>query len=371
MRVAVIGIGGVGSAACRHLAKAGHTVVGFEQFAIGHRHGSSHGESRIIRYAYPDLLYTQMMRSAYDLWRDLQVESVEELLVPCGGLLIGRPENPLVVQTTQALRESATPFETLSPQQSSQRFEAIALQPHEIALYQPDAGYLRSSRCVLANVRSARAHGAQIFENTEVTEIVERDGQAAVRLASHELAVFDGIIVTAGAWSAKLLPHLKLPLRVGRRQVIYLQIQDHYELFAVGKFPVWIDAETLYYGFPADGQIAGIKLASHTLGPDIDPDSGSRAICDAITADAVAQAKRRLRYVGATVEYAQTCLYTSTSNEDFILDFVPNISNVCVVSACSGHGFKFTVLMGKICAMLVTGGDVGHDLSRFKLSAAR
>lgn len=370
MRIAVIGIGGVGSAACRHLAKAGHQVVGFERFAIGHGRGSSHGESRIIRYAYPDLLYTRMMQGAYELWRELQIEASEDLLVTCGGVLVGRPENPLLIETARALRESATAFETLTPAQSRKRFEAIALQPNEISLFQPDAGYLRASRCVDANVRLARAHGAQIYENSEVIEIIERNGLPAVRLAGKDPLPFDGVIVTVGAWSRKILPQLDLPLTIGRRQVIYLQIQAHPELFAVGKFPVWIDAETLYYGFPIDGQIPGIKLASHTLGPDIDPDSGSRAISDEITSDALAQARRRLHFVGDTVEYAQTCLYTSTANEDFIIDFVPNVSNVCVVSACSGHGFKFTVLMGKICAMLVTGADAGYDLSRFMLPCA-
>ena len=89
MKVAVIGMGGTGSAAARFLARAGHAVVAFEQFAVGHARGSSHGKSRIIRYTYADEVYTRMMGEAYPLWQELQEEAGEELLVRTGGVFFG------------------------------------------------------------------------------------------------------------------------------------------------------------------------------------------------------------------------------------------------------------------------------------------
>ena len=80
MKVAVIGVGGTGSAAMRFLAQAGHEVIGFEQFQVGHDRGSSHGESRIIRHAYADSLYTELMGDAYPLWKQLESDAGEELL---------------------------------------------------------------------------------------------------------------------------------------------------------------------------------------------------------------------------------------------------------------------------------------------------
>ena len=71
MNIAVIGLGGTGSAALRFLAAAGHKVTGYERFEIGHKRGSSHGNSRIIRYAYPDPLYTNLMTAAFPLWEEL------------------------------------------------------------------------------------------------------------------------------------------------------------------------------------------------------------------------------------------------------------------------------------------------------------
>ena len=92
MDVAVIGIGGTGSAALRFLAKAGHSATGFEQFTIGHTRGSSHGESRVIRYLYADPLYTALIQDAYPLWRDLERSCNERLLVKTGGIFLTRKE---------------------------------------------------------------------------------------------------------------------------------------------------------------------------------------------------------------------------------------------------------------------------------------
>ena len=105
MRVAVVGLGAVGSAACRFLAEAGHSVVGFERFALGHGFGSSHGESRIIRYAYPDAHYTQLMGQAYPLWEQLEQAAGEELLVRCGGLTFGPRDHPEMASTRQTCGE--------------------------------------------------------------------------------------------------------------------------------------------------------------------------------------------------------------------------------------------------------------------------
>jgi glycine/D-amino acid oxidase-like deaminating enzyme len=66
------------------LSRRGHSVTVYEQFVPGHVRGSSHGESRIVRRAYPDVFYTRCMAEAYPLWEDLQAESGEHLLTECG-----------------------------------------------------------------------------------------------------------------------------------------------------------------------------------------------------------------------------------------------------------------------------------------------
>lgn len=367
MRIAVVGVGGVGSAACRHLAKAGHTVIGYEQFRNGHARGSSHGESRIIRYTYADPLFTQMMGDAYPLWADLEREAREELFVRCGGVLIGPEGHGELRETRASIISVGLPFEELTPEETRRRFPAFRLEPDEVALYQRDSGFLRPGRCVRAQARIASAHGAQIRVETAVQDIRSRDGNAVVRTDDGSEESFDAVIVTAGAWMSKVLRQLELPLAVERRQVVYLRIARSPDNFLPERFPIWIDARTLYYGFPQDGVIEGVKLASHVAGYRVDPDSDEREPEKDRIAEAVKIAALRFPDVSGNPAFTQVCLYTNTASEDFVMDFVPGLPNVYMVSGCSGHGFKFTVLLGNIAADAVTGGSYPRDLSRFAL----
>ncbi|HTP93523.1 MAG TPA: FAD-dependent oxidoreductase, partial [Xanthobacteraceae bacterium] len=65
---------------------------------------------------------------------------------------------------------------------------------------------------------------------------------------------------------------------------------------------------------------------------------------------------------------AQTCLYTMTPDETFIIDRMPEFSHVVIASPCCGHGFKFSPVIGEIVADLATTGSTAHDISRFRLS---
>lgn len=369
MRIAVVGLGGTGSAALRFLARAGHHAVGYEQFHIGHVHGSSHGESRIIRYTYPDLLFTQMMGDAYKLWFELEKEANEQLFVQCGGLYFGDQTDRNVQATEQALIDANLPYERLTAEQTHEKYPAFHLQAHETAIYQKDSGFLRATRCVQANIRLAKSHGAQIHENTKVQAIVSKDNQTFVQSSLGE-EKFDRVIVTAGPWMSSLFKHLNLPLITTRQQIVYLNINEHEDYFqSNGIFPVWIDSTANIYGFPHDGQINGIKLASHNQGKVIvDIDAERAPVDDDYIEEMLNYARKRLPNLGSAVTHSQTCVYTNTSNEDFIIDRVPDQENVFLVSGCSGHGFKFTVLLGKIISMLAT-DDQGYekDLSRFKL----
>jgi sarcosine oxidase len=368
MKVAVIGMGGTGSAAARFLARAGHEVVGFEQFVVGHARGSSHGESRIIRYTYADELYTRLMGEAYPLWRELADEAGEELLVRTGGVFFGDKASSVLASARAALDGSQVPYEWLEANEAQRRFPALRLAPTEAALFQPDMGYLRATDCVRALVRLARAHGAEVREETPVREVAQEGRQVVVTIETGECLTFDRVLVTAGPWMDKFFAGLRLPLRVTRQQVVYLKPLPGIERdFEADRLPVWIDADTNTYGFPADGRIEGVKLASHHPGEETDPSGVRRPPDESYQAQMADYATAR--FVGLTreVTHAQTCLYTNTPNEDFLFDAVPGQPHVWLVSGCSGHGFKFIVLLGKLAAEAATRGSVPPYLSRFAL----
>ena len=370
MKVAVIGIGGTGSAAARFLARAGHEVVGFEQFTVGHVWGSSHGESRIIRYTYADEVYTRMMGEAYPLWRELEAEAGADLLARTGGLFFGAWGSPVVASAQAALDGARVPYERLDAAQARSRFPALRLADTEAALFQPDMGFLRATDCVRANARLARGWGADLREETPVRDVSQQGDKVVVTTEAGVSEVFDRAVVTAGPWMGRLLAALPLPLRVTRQEVVYLQPEAGRERdFEADRLPVWIDADANVYGFPSDGRIAGVKLASHALGQDADPDAPRRPPDEAYQQQMADYAAGRFAGLSRRVTHAQTCLYTNTPNEDFLIGPVPTMPLVWLVSGCSGHGFKFTVLLGRIAAEAATSGVMPPYLSRFALSA--
>ena len=367
MRAAVVGVGGTGSSALWRLARAGHDVTGYEQFTVGHAHGSSHGETRIIRYTYPDALYSGLMAAGFRHWRELEEFSGEALLVTCGGLFLGVSGDPNVESCARALESGGVAYERLSAAETNDRFPAIHLEPGEEAVYQSEGGFLRAGDCVRANAGLARFYGADLREQCPVRRIEARDGRAAV-VTDAGAEMYDRVIVTAGAWMGSMFAGLGLPLTVTRQQIAYLGISGSAEDLQPGVMPVWIDATTNYYGFPADSRIPGIKVALHYPGEPVDPEHVDRQV-DMKTLDALVEyAGRRLPGVTQELTHTSVCLYTSTPNEDFIVDAVPDIPGAWIVSGCSGHGFKFTQLLGQIAADLAVDGSTPHDIRRFALS---
>ncbi|HEV7839884.1 MAG TPA: FAD-dependent oxidoreductase, partial [Gemmatimonadaceae bacterium] len=114
----VVGLGAMGSATLYHLAKRGRRVLGLEQFSAGHRQGSSHGDSRIIRETYFEHpLYVPLVRRAHTLWRELEVQSGTSLMTITGGLMIGPPEGPVVSGSLRSAVEHNLPHAILSPEE--------------------------------------------------------------------------------------------------------------------------------------------------------------------------------------------------------------------------------------------------------------
>jgi monomeric sarcosine oxidase len=365
MRIAVIGGGGVGSAAARFLAAEGHQVTVLEQFPIDHDRGSSYDQSRIIRRVYPDLFHTALMERAYQLWRELEAEAGEVLLLETGGLFLGPEDHPEMQAAAAALREAGVPFEVWDARRTAERAPPLRLAPGEVAISQPDSGILRASRCVLANARLARAHGAQFREDTRVAGFDSSPAGIRVILAGGESLTVDRLIVTAGPWTPELLAELKLPLRVTRQTYIHVLPAGDGSAFRLGAFPIWIDMATYFYGFPVHDEIPGAKIAWHHQGEETDPDHARREVDDSDRDVLREYARRRFEGLTDSVVYEKVCLYTNTPDEEFIIDRHPADSRVVYVSGCSGHGFKFVVLLGRLAATLASGGELPMDLSRF------
>src|ERR671927_496278 len=108
--VIVLGVGGMGSAACWHLARRGQRVLGLERYDIPHAMGSSHGQNRIIRLAYFEHpSYVPLLRRAYELWREAEYASGGRPLFVTGGVEGGRENGRIGRGSLASGREHGSP----------------------------------------------------------------------------------------------------------------------------------------------------------------------------------------------------------------------------------------------------------------------
>lgn len=371
MRVLIAGLGVVGAMAAWRLARMGHNVIGFEQFGLDHDRGSSYGDSRIVRRVYPDRGYTSLMADAYPLWDELQgCAHGEELFCRAGGLYCGPAGHPLIGQALSALEASGVEHELLDARQVERRYPAFTLAPGECAVYEPSMGYVRASRCVRAASRLARTCGATLREHTPIADIYADANGVRVTTQAGEVVEGDRLLLAAGPWTGPHLARLgvSVPLAVTRQAYIHLEPRCNAALFATGRFPVWIDAATNYYGFPRLGDVAGVKIALHERGEVTTPQDADRHVHEQEIEATRAYARRRFPTLSDTVTYAKVCLYTNTPDEDFIIDAVPGLPHTFVAGGLSGHGFKFAPLLGQILADLVGDNPTAYDLKRFRIN---
>jgi len=360
--VIVIGVGAMGSSACYHLARRGASVLGLEQFAIGHDRGSSHGQSRMIRMAYyehPD--YVPLLRRAYSLWHELEAASDQKLLYITGGLYLGRPDGGVVAGSLAAVRAHDLPHELLTPDAVTEQFPAFRVPPDWSAVYEPLAGFLLPEAVVQAQASLARSHGAEIHENTPVIAWSgEPSDGVTVRTKAGE---YHGrrLIVCGGAWAARLLPALGVPLVVTRQVLGWVQPRRP-DTFTLGRFPVWAAENpdgSLQYGFPILPGEQTLKVAWHGAGTSADPDALDRTTSPADAATFLPALPHLLPDACGPVAEMRVCMYTNSPDHHFVVDRLPGEPRVTVACGFSGHGFKFASVIGEVLADLSLDGRTG------------
>lgn len=347
--IVVVGGGITGVAASRALAQGGRAVLLLEQFELGHDRGSSHGGSRIFRLAYPDAHYVRLAQGALEGWRELEAECGETLIVTAGALDFG----PIALEHARALASCGVRYELLDGRDVSMRWP-IDADAGEPVLYQPDGGTTLADRAHAAFAAAARQSGAEILENAPVTEIGLGPGVVRVRTAREEI-VARAVVVAAGAWAQALLAPLRIELAVvpTRETVTYFDLPGALELPTVVDDAV-PDARAhglrrpglINYALPAPG--IGLKCGLHHAGPPANPDERGEPD-EAVVRWASTWVARRFPEVDPSPVGAETCLYTSTADESFVLE---RHGRVVVASACSGHGFKFAPLLGRTIAAM-------------------
>lgn len=363
MQVVVVGAGIMGCATAYHLARSGHQVTLLEQFAVGHSRGSSHGHSRIIRYVYDHPVYVELMRHAYQLWHELEGATGQQLLWRTGGLDIGPAES--LAQTREALLVSGVAFDELDGPELQRRFPQFQLPPETVGIYQVESGILNADDCVQLLAAEIQRLGGVLRQHERVIALEpQADGATVVTDAGRYQA--DRVVLTLGSWAQSLLSTLgvELDLRILQEQVAFFEPVDA-AAFTAPAFPIFIDHGRRTYGFPIFG-LPGVKVAFHVAGPQIDPLQGPLPAPPEQLERLQAYVRDMFPQLTSRVLYTTTCRYTMTSDEHFVLDLVPGHPSVVIGSPCSGHGFKFGMLMGRILAELALTGATAYPIEMFR-----
>jgi sarcosine oxidase len=318
-QVTVVGAGVMGCATAWALAERGADVTLVEQFELDHAHGSSHGRTRIFRLAYPEAHWVRLAEEALAGWRELEAQSGRQVLA-----LHGLVELCVNVEVTSRDVLETLGIEHRLLDRSDLLAYGVVLPEGWAALWQPGAGV------VLADV-ARRAF----------LDVAQPRLETGRRVESLDDVDSDVVVVTAGPWITRLVPDA--PVRVTRETVAYFT-RAGAPMPSVGE----LDETRRHAMYALHDPVHGLKAGAHHAGHVADPDAAEPPD-DRIVERIAAWVGERFPGVEPRPVAADTCVYTTTEDESFILE---RRGRLVIGSACSGHGFKFAPAVGRRLADL-------------------
>lgn len=363
----VIGLGAMGSSTAYYLSQKGKKVLGLEQYSCAHSLGSSHGETRLIRQAYfehPD--YVPLLKESYTLWSDLEKKSKKELLHQTGVVIFGDPQKSLVLR---GVRESANqfqiPLQEWSSAQAMRKHPGLIIPDHFQGLFESTGGYLEVEKCVQTFCEEAQKNGAKLCFEEPLLKF-EKTSQGFKFTTSKGSYFSEKCVFTCGAWTAKWVPESQKHLRVHRAPLFWFSAPETFKKErGVPCFAFDLE-EGFFYGFTAKEGL--LKVALHQpLGEVLDPSSEKREVKKE-EGDRVRDfVGTYLKEVVPEAKKSELCFYTMSSDQHFILDELHGFPGAFWAGGFSGHGFKFSSLIGKALSEWVVSGQTSYSMDFLSL----
>ena len=327
----IVGAGAFGASLAWRLARAGTRVTLVDQFEPGDPRTTSGGESRLIRCGHgPDRDYTASARRARTLWRELEAESGEQLLVESGLTWFAHADDGWEARTIATFEELAIPYERLAPEAGARLFPSFSPAGLAFLLHEPEAGVLRAQRAVRALARQAVAHGAELIRG------VARPDGAAARLDDGRAFEADVVVWACGAWLGRLFGG-HVAIRATRQELFFF---DGGPAWAADGVPAFVDFDGAIYG-TRDIDGLGVKAAPDLDGPPLDPDAELPAASAAGEAVARRFLAERFPALGAApLSGSKCCRYELSPDSHFVAAPHPEHASVWLLGGGSGHGFK-------------------------------
>jgi sarcosine oxidase len=351
-KLAVIGLGSIGSMALWQASRLTDSVTGFEAASPAHGRSAVGGDTRLFRMIYRGNpgLYPILERS-WDLWAELEAETGQKILTRTGGLSIGTKDGPYLTALLETTRANGADHEILSRKEMAERYPQHNLRPDDIAVYDPHAGALRTDRAVTAAVAAAEANGATIHTNTPIDSITETDN--GVLITSGEKSwTFENVIVASGGWSQRLMPDYLKAATQTKRLILTWFVAKNAAEFSPENFPTFsrVHENRSMYGAPA---VDGVTVKATLDGrgrPTPDPDAVPRELTPAEITETIETVTEFLPGLIPNIVRSDAFpdLYTKDGNP--VLGRFNEDSRIYVATGFSGGGFKNATGYGHIAA---------------------
>lgn len=367
MRIAVIGLGAMGSAAAATLARRGCKVIGFEQYWRAHNQGSSHGDTRAIRKAYVrEEQYAPLVLEAYELWQRLERNSGAELLRETGGLVVAPSQGKTLARSVATATKYGIPYEVLEPHEVTRRWPTMRPPAGTATFYERSQSIMPPEKTVATHIEIAVRHDAELHFNMPVLSWKQTSNGVEVSTGDKTFHA-DKLVIAGGAWSERLFANL-FPIKAERLFQVWVKPDDHIAAFSVQHHPRWVLEDNngrAAYAFPIlEGQDA-IKMA-FTAGTPAEPDDLERAALPGeveTLVDFMGNLVPSIQGKGASQVAA--CFSNKASDDNFVIGPHPDFNDVIVGCGFGSHGFKFVPVIGEILADLALDGHTKRDISLF------
>jgi glycine/D-amino acid oxidase-like deaminating enzyme len=358
MHVVIVGAGTFGASLAWTLARAGEEVTLVDQFEPGDRRATSGGESRLIRCSHgADPGYTATAHRARALWRELEAESGEELMVDCGVAWFAEREDGWEAESERALAAQGIPTERLSPAEAARLFPSLGTADLEFVLFEPKAGVVRAQRAVRALAAQAREHGATLVRGR-----AQPSGERAVLVGSapgtagraHATGTLEGdaVVWACGPWLGALFGDL-VRITVTCQELLFF---DGGPAWDSAHVPGWVDYDRAMYG-TGDFDGLGVKVALDVEGPPLDPDAELPPATRTEERVRAYLADRFPALAAAPLNEGRCCRYELSPDSHFIAAPHPEHERVWLLGGGSGHGFKHGPAIAERMAAALTGGE--------------
>ena len=368
--ILIVGGGVMGSGAACELARSRLSVGLIDQAPLPNPQGASIDHSKVFRFAYPDPFYVKMAVDSLRLWRELEQETGAQLMTHSGLVLLAKGHGSFETQSYNALRSIDLDAELLDNRAFASRFPQFNADAFAFAVYDPSGLILHADSCVRAMLDLARRLGVSILEGLRIESFSRStSGRIELRTCGGERFDCAKLLLASGPWTRELIPQLSATLTTTRQEVVYFEPRSEIaDEFKPPRFPMFIELSSGFYGFPVHHKGA-MKIANHHKGIQVDPYSFDSTVGD----DFIDRCRAFFSEVipalaNARVAESRVCIYNNTPDDDFIIDWHPELENVLIATGFSGHGFKFGSVVGRIAGQLLVSGRSSYDIERLRLS---